>query len=151
DDPMIVASPRDSPSDCTYARLSRPVSATEPERASPSPSRIDFLPRSITSSGISRNVVLIMKAATSWVMPSGFGGAPAALLRAKSARIPAALPASCLRVSSIGKPLERKVRPKLNDAAAADGSGDVAEIRVPQGRARVAELRRIGQAEGLAA
>src|SRR5260221_10257897 len=47
--------------------------------------------------------------------------------------------------------LERDVRSKLHHAAAADGPRDVTEIGVPQNGAGVAELRRIGQAEGLAA
>src|SRR5215831_11053116 len=49
----------------------------------------------------------------------------------------------------ISQPLKRKMRPKLHHAAAAGGSRDVTEIGVPQNRAGVAELRRIGQAEGL--
>src|SRR4051812_7221946 len=75
-EPRIVAPLLDSPRAVTYARLNLPVSATEPQSASPKPSRIDFLPSSMTSSGTFRYTVLQMNVAISSVKPSILGKAP---------------------------------------------------------------------------
>src|SRR5260370_21717518 len=52
-DPMMVAFPSRIPRFSTYFREIGPLSAREPANANPKPSRMDFLPSSITSWGIS--------------------------------------------------------------------------------------------------
>src|SRR5258705_9437936 len=65
------------PSDCTYWRTSGAIVEPEPASANPKPSRMDFLPRSITSAGISSYLVLTMNSATYLVSPGAFGNSAA--------------------------------------------------------------------------
>src|SRR5438094_8951846 len=57
----------------TYWRISGPIGETEPARARPKPSRMDFLPNANTSSGMSRYFVLAMNSETYFVSPGTFG------------------------------------------------------------------------------
>src|SRR2546426_11366652 len=53
EEPMMEAFPSQLPRCSTYARQIVPVCARDPASARPNPSRIDFFPSSMTSSGIS--------------------------------------------------------------------------------------------------
>src|SRR5436309_14803268 len=57
----------------TYWRISGPIGETEPARARPKPSRMDFRPNASTSSGMSWYFVLTMKSQTYFVSPGTFG------------------------------------------------------------------------------
>src|SRR6266481_7710025 len=83
-EPMMVAFLLHTPICSTYLREMEPLSAREPARANPRPSRIDFLPSSITCSGISSYVVVVTNRPTYSVRPFVLG---------KSA--PHAVPAPC--------------------------------------------------------
>src|SRR6202030_4227680 len=65
------------PSDCTYWRTSGPMTERDPASANPKPSRMDFLPSSSTSAGISSYFVLTMNSATYLVSPGAFGNSAA--------------------------------------------------------------------------
>src|SRR6266849_9316 len=72
-DPMMVAFPLHAPICSTYFREIDPLSARAPARANPRPSRIDFLPSSITCSGISSYVVVATNRPTYSVRPFVLG------------------------------------------------------------------------------
>src|SRR5260370_24782466 len=74
-EPMMVAFPLHTPICSTYLREIEPLSAREPARANPRPSRIDFLPSSITCSGISSYVVVVTNLPTYSVRPGVWGKA----------------------------------------------------------------------------
>src|SRR5258708_32272948 len=76
-EPMMVAFPLHTPICSTYLREIEPLSPREPARANPRPSRIDFLPRSITCSGISSYDVVLTNLTTYAVRPGGVGEAAA--------------------------------------------------------------------------
>ena len=67
--PMTVAFASAAPSDRRYFSTRGRIVDTEPASARPKPSRIDFLPRSTTSAGMSSYLVWAMKAATERVRP----------------------------------------------------------------------------------
>src|SRR5579864_1397672 len=83
--PTIVALPAQAPDCSTNFREIGPLSAREPARAKPNPSRMDFLPSSITLSGMSSYFVLITKSPTCLVRPGVFGKSPSGTLAAPSA------------------------------------------------------------------
>jgi hypothetical protein len=60
-----------------YCRTSGPMTEADPASARPKPSRMDFLPRSMTSGGMSENFVLTMNSATDFVSPGAFGNSAA--------------------------------------------------------------------------
>jgi hypothetical protein len=69
----MVALPLLAPTCSAYWREIGPDSAREPARANPRPSRIDFLPSSITCSGISSYVVVVTNRPTYSVRPFVLG------------------------------------------------------------------------------
>src|SRR5713226_4833876 len=71
--PITVPPRSGRPSLAIYSRNSFPFWAREPARASPKPSRMDFLPRSITSAGRSVNFVFRTNSATYFVSPGVCG------------------------------------------------------------------------------
>ncbi len=64
-----------APTPARYFWVRWPLSATEPERARPMPSRIDFLPTAMTSFGRSFALVFTMNSATARVRPGTSGKA----------------------------------------------------------------------------
>src|SRR5258708_6278596 len=74
--PIIVDFPRHAPDCSTNLREIGPLSAREPASANPSPSRMDFLPSSITLAGMSSYFVRTTKSPTYWVRPEVFGKSP---------------------------------------------------------------------------
>src|SRR6185503_17899374 len=75
--PMTLAFAGAVPSDCTYWRASGAIADTEPANARPNPSRIDFLPSSMTSGGMSLYLVPTMNSATDFVRPGALGNSAA--------------------------------------------------------------------------
>src|SRR5712692_6396423 len=75
--PITLAFTSPSPSDCTYSRTSGPMTEAEPASAKPKPSKMDFLPKSSTSAGMSAYFVLTMNSATYLVSPGAFGNSTA--------------------------------------------------------------------------
>src|SRR5579863_515488 len=71
--PITLARSSPNPKDCAYLRAIGPIPDAEPASASPNPSRIDFLPSSITSAGMSSYFVFTMNSATDLVRPGAFG------------------------------------------------------------------------------
>src|ERR1700686_1914894 len=69
----MVAFPPHTPICCRYSRHMAPVSARDPAKANPNPSRIDFLPSSITSGGMSAYFVVATKRPTYSVRPGVLG------------------------------------------------------------------------------
>src|SRR5260370_8228886 len=66
----ITVEPRSGrPRLAAYSRNSFPFSARAPAKASPKPSRMDFLPSSITSAGRSENFVFRTNSTTYFVSP----------------------------------------------------------------------------------
>src|ERR1700719_3655184 len=82
--PITVALPL--PPHCSiYSREIGPLSAHEPAKANPKPSKIDFLLSSMTSAGIFSDFVCRTNCPTYWVNPGVFGKSMAATLPAPSA------------------------------------------------------------------
>src|ERR1700739_2594743 len=75
---MMLAFMSPDPNDCTYFRAIGPITDTEPASESPKPSRMDFLPSSMTSAGISSYLKLTANSATDFVRPDAFGNSGAA-------------------------------------------------------------------------
>src|SRR6266436_6334992 len=73
EEPTMVAFPSQIPSRPTYSRQIAPVCARDPASANPKPSRIDFLPSSMTSSGISSYFVEATNLPTYSVKPGALG------------------------------------------------------------------------------
>src|SRR6516165_4191165 len=105
--PMMVALPRQTPDCSTNLREIDPLSAREPASARPNPSKMDFLPRSITSAGMSSYLVIRMNVPTYFVRPgtcgnsanSGRAAWPAESGNRETPRTPSeALPKSRLRI-----------------------------------------------------
>src|SRR5712671_7470725 len=82
EEPIMVAFPPETPRCSTYSLQIGPVCARDPASANPKPSRMDFLPSSMTSSGISAYFVEATNLATYSVRPAALGksllGAPPA-------------------------------------------------------------------------
>src|SRR5260221_2615025 len=76
--PIIVAFPRHPPDCSTNLREIGPLSAREPASANPNPSRVDFLPSSITPAGMSSYLVRTTKSPTYLVSPAVLGKSPGA-------------------------------------------------------------------------
>src|SRR4029077_7926875 len=85
-----------NPNDSAYFLAIGPITEADPASANPNPSKIDFLPSSITSGGISSYFVLTINSATDLVSPGAFGNSAgsgtgeASRLRVVSARADAA-------------------------------------------------------------
>src|SRR5580693_1700451 len=76
--PMMLARISLEPNDSTYFRARGDIPDADPASANPKPSRIDFLPSSITSGGMSSYFVLTMNSATDLVSPGAFGNSAGA-------------------------------------------------------------------------
>src|ERR1700686_4753115 len=76
--PITLARISPDPKDSTYFRAIGPITDADPASANPNPSRIDFLPRSMTSGGMSAYFVLTMNSATDLVSPGALGNSAAA-------------------------------------------------------------------------
>src|ERR1700676_1265028 len=76
--PITLARISPNPKDSAYFRAIGPITDADPASARPKPSRIDFLPNSITSAGISSYFVLTINSATDLVSPGAFGNSAAA-------------------------------------------------------------------------
>src|SRR6267154_2722841 len=75
--PITVAAPVRTP-DCSMNFLEiGPLSAREPANAKPNPSRMDFLPSSTTSSGMSSYLLCCTKVPTYFVIPGLLGNSSA--------------------------------------------------------------------------
>src|SRR5580704_1506231 len=74
--PMIVARPLQAPDRSTNLREMGPLSAREPAKARPNPSRMDFLPSSMTSGGMFSYCVCRTKFPTYFVRPGVLGNSP---------------------------------------------------------------------------
>src|SRR6267143_3646236 len=86
EEPIMVAFPPQIPRCSTYSRHIAPVCARDPASASPKPSRMDFLPSSMTSCGISSYFVEAINFPTYSVRPGALGKSvedTAAALRAE--------------------------------------------------------------------
>src|ERR1700680_760987 len=77
--PVPITLARISPTakDSAYFRAIGPITDADPASANPNPSKIDFLPSTITSAGISSNLVLTINSATDLVRPGAFGNSAA--------------------------------------------------------------------------
>src|ERR1700722_6007674 len=76
--PITLARISLAPNDSAYFRAIGPITEADPASARPNPSRIDFLPRSMTSAGISSYLVLTINSATDLVSPGAFGNSAGA-------------------------------------------------------------------------
>src|SRR5882762_513209 len=85
---MTLAFKSADPNDAAYCRAMGPITDADPASASPNPSRIDFLPNSMTSAGISSYFILTMNSATDLVRPGAFGNSAAEGAGAAFARPP---------------------------------------------------------------
>src|SRR5579863_788532 len=75
--PMTLARISPNPNDSAYFRAIGPITEADPASAKPKPSKIDFLPSSITSAGMSSYFVLTINSATDLVRPGAFGNSAA--------------------------------------------------------------------------
>src|SRR6266481_9077833 len=73
EEPIMVAFPPETPRCTTYSLQIGPVCARDPASARPKPSRMDFLPSSMTSSGISSYFVEATNLLTYSVKPGALG------------------------------------------------------------------------------
>src|SRR3981081_2743633 len=73
EEPIMVAFPPQIPRCSTYSRHIAPVCARDPASASPKPARMDFLPSSMTSCGISSYFVEAINFPTYSVRPGALG------------------------------------------------------------------------------
>src|SRR5437588_152511 len=106
EEPMRVAFPSQIPRCSRYCPQIVPVCARDPASAKPNPSRIDFLPSSMTSSGISSYFVEARNLPTYSVKPGTLGkSVPGA---------PPALPAKLARTVDPITPREALLKSRLN-------------------------------------
>src|ERR1700722_17521283 len=85
--PITEELPPQGPSDSMYCRIRGPAVEADSASASPNPSKIVFLPRAITFSGMSSYFVLTMNSETYLVSPGDLGNSSAEFAKA-SARSP---------------------------------------------------------------
>src|SRR5579863_6472908 len=85
--PITLARISPNPNDSAYFRAIGPITDADPASANPNPSRIDFLPSSITSAGMSSYFVLTMNSATDLVSPGAFGNSAAGAGEASTRRL----------------------------------------------------------------
>src|SRR5260370_34299884 len=71
--PITLARISPNPKDSAYFRAIGPITDADPASANPNPSKIDFLPSSITSGGIPSYFVLTINSATDLVSPGALG------------------------------------------------------------------------------
>src|ERR1700732_205075 len=82
--PMMLELPPHGPSDSMYWRMRGPAVEADPARARPNPSKIVFLPRTITFSGMSSYFVLTINSETYLVSPGALGNSSAGLAKASA-------------------------------------------------------------------
>src|SRR5580704_19355361 len=75
--PITLARISLAPNDSAYFRAIGPITEADPASARPNPSRIDFLPSSMTSAGMSSYFVLTINSATDLVSPGALGNSTA--------------------------------------------------------------------------
>src|SRR5258708_7341113 len=85
--PITLARISPNPKVSASFRAIRPITDADPGSAKPKPSRIDFLPSSITSGGISSYFVLTMNSATDLVRPGAFGNSAGGAGEASTRRL----------------------------------------------------------------
>src|SRR2546427_11562026 len=113
EEPIMVAFPPETPRCTTYSLQIGPVCARDPASARPNPSRIDFLPSSMTSPGISSYFVEATNLPTYSVRPGALGksfrGALPALPIESERRVDPSTPREVLPQSRLNKghPLSR--------------------------------------------
>src|SRR5260370_459878 len=71
--PITLELPLQAPSDSMYCRMRGPAVEADPASARPNPSRIVFLPRAITLSGMSSYLVFTINSETYLVSPGALG------------------------------------------------------------------------------
>src|ERR1700675_1008088 len=109
--PITVALPL--PPHCSiYFREIGPLSACEPAKASPKPSRMDFLPSSMTKAGILSYLVCRTNCPTYWVNPGVFGKSTAGTTPAPSKPLPSAPAASEGAARNVAPSSPKDVLPK---------------------------------------
>src|ERR1700676_452 len=96
--PITVEFPPQGPSDSIYFGMTGPAVEAEPASARPNPSRIVFLPRAITLSGMSSYFVFTINSETYLVRPGAFGNSSAGFGKASARSLPSARPASASEV-----------------------------------------------------
>src|ERR1700680_5105407 len=84
-DPITLDLPL-PPSPCRYCRTRGAITDAEPASAKPKPSRMDFLPNSKTSAGISPYFVFTMNSETYLVSPGALGKGALSAGRGDAAR-----------------------------------------------------------------
>src|SRR5579872_709620 len=82
----MLEPPPHGPSDSIYLRITGPAVDAEPASARPNPSRMVFLPRAITFSGMSSYLVLTINSETYFVRPGALASSSAGAERAASRR-----------------------------------------------------------------
>src|SRR4051794_38458318 len=87
---MTLAFSSADPNDFTYWRTIGPMLEADPASARPKPSRMDFLPSSMTFGGMSEYFVPTMNSATDFVSPGAFGNSAAGAGSAETLPAPAA-------------------------------------------------------------
>src|ERR1700688_4938085 len=85
--PITLARISTNPKDSAYFRAIAPITEADPASAKPKPSKIDFLPSSITSAGMSSYFKLTMNSATDLVSPGAFGNSAAGTEEASMRRL----------------------------------------------------------------
>src|SRR5580693_3513555 len=91
---MTLELPPHGPSDSMYCRMRGPAVEADPASARPNPSRIVFLPRAITFSGMSSYFVFTINSETYLVSPGALGNSSAGLAKASTRSPRSASPAS---------------------------------------------------------
>src|ERR1700680_1482393 len=79
---MTLEFPPQGPSDSIYCRMGGPAVEADPASASPNPSKIVFLPRAITFSGMSSYFTFTINSETYLVSPGAFGNFSAGIDKA---------------------------------------------------------------------
>src|SRR5580693_327628 len=85
--PITLARISLAPNDSAYFRAIGPITEADPASAKPKPSRIDFLPSSITSAGMSSYFELTINSATDLVSPGALGNSAAGAGEAATRRL----------------------------------------------------------------
>src|SRR4029077_5494785 len=86
--------PPQGPSDSMYCRMRGPAVEADPASARPNPSKIVFLPRTITFSGMSSYFVFTINSQTYLVSPGALGNSSAGMANAPAGSPLSANPAS---------------------------------------------------------
>ena len=82
--PMMLEFPPQGPSDSMYCRMIGPAVEADPASARPNPSKIVFLPRAITFSGMSSYFVFTINSETYLVSPGALANSSAGFAKASA-------------------------------------------------------------------